>query len=223
MRSIVLTGPALEGFALQPGVIAPHVAVTIPSDDACARQSRIYSVRRFDPVALTMEINFVLHGGGLASGWAERARPGDRAGIAGPGGLALETVDRYVIAGDHTALPAIGRLLDVLPAGAGADVFVEVPDEAERQELPSRAGLSVTWLHRERGAPPVASRLPDAVMEATPAGGSGTVAVWTGAEQTVARRIRSHARQTLKLPSGRHSVVAYWKAGVTQGGFQCYD
>ncbi|CAO3426116.1 siderophore-interacting protein [Azospirillum doebereinerae] len=224
MRRIVFGGPALDGFTLKPDVLAPHIGLVVPSQDGSpAPPLRVYSVRRFDPAAGTLEVNFVLHGrAGVASSWAARAKPGERAGVTVPGGIPMKPATRYVVAGDLTALPAIARLLDGLPATASAEVFIEVPDAAEEQDLPSRAATSVTWFHRSPNSPPDASRLPDAVIAATPATTDG-VAVWAGTEHRAAQRIRSHVRQTLRLTAGACSVVAYWKAAVAQGGFQHYD
>ncbi|MCG5238648.1 siderophore-interacting protein [Azospirillum doebereinerae] len=228
MRRVVFGGPALDGFTLKPDVLAPHIGLIVPSQDGSpAPPLRVYSVRRFDPAAGTLELNFVLHGrAGVASSWAARARPGERAGITVSGGIPMRPAARYVVAGDLTAVPAIARLLDGLPAGASAEVFIEVPDAGEEQELPSRASTSITWFHRRPGTPPDASRLPDAVIAATssnsPARTDG-VAVWAGTEHRAAQRIRSHVRQTLRLPAESCSVVAYWKAAVAQGGFQHYD
>lgn len=221
MRRIVLGGPALEGFTLKPGVLAPHIGMVVPTADGGGSPLRIYSVRRFDPAACTLEVNFVLHGAGVASGWAARARPGERVGISVSGGIAMKPASRYVVAGDHAALPAIAHLLENLPADASAEVFVEVPGPAERQELASPAKTSITWFHRDRQSAPGPSPLPAAVMEAAPAEAPG-LAVWSGTEHGSAQRIRGHVRQTLRLTADSCSVVAYWKASVAQGGFEHY-
>ncbi|WP_255542705.1 siderophore-interacting protein [Azospirillum sp. INR13] len=221
MRRIVLGGPALEGFTLKPGVLAPHVGLMVPAGDGGGSPLRIYSVRRLDAAAGTLEVNFVLHGAGVASGWAARAKPGERVGISVSGGIAMKPAGRYVVAGDHAALPAIAHLLENLPADASAEVFVEVPGEGEEQELASPAATSVTWFHRDRHSTPGVSPLPEAVMAAATAGMQG-LAVWSGTEHGTARRIRGHVRQTLRLPADACSVVAYWKASVAQGGFEHY-
>lgn len=223
MRRIVLGGPALEGFTLKPGVLAPHIGLVVPAGDGSAgAPPRVYSVRRFDAAAGTLEVNFVLHGAGLASGWAARARPGERVGLSVSGGIAMKPASRYVVAGDHAALPAIAHLLENLAADASAEVFVEVPGPAERQELASPAATSITWFHRDRHATPDASPLAEAVMAAAPAGVREGLAVWSGTEHGTAQRIRGHVRQTLQLPPDACSVVAYWKASVAQGGFEHY-
>ena len=83
---------------------------------------RTYTPRRVDAAKGTLDVELVLHGAGPASEWAERATCGDRLALAGPGGrLALEIDDGpWVIAGDESALPAVGQLLEALPPGAQA-------------------------------------------------------------------------------------------------------
>ncbi|AWK88550.1 siderophore-interacting protein [Azospirillum thermophilum] len=223
-RSILFGGPELAGFTLKPDVLAPHVGLVVPSPYGSGMAPpRIYSVRRFDAAAPTLEVTIALHGGaGIASAWAARARPGDRVGISVAGGLPMKPASRYVVAGDHTAVGAIAHLLDRLPGTASAEVFIEVPDPAERQDLPSAAATAITWFHRDETSPPEASRLPEAVMAATAATPDG-LALWAGAEHHIATRIRTHVRRTLRLPREAHSVVAYWKASASQGSYRHYD
>ena len=89
---------------------------------------RTYTPRAYDAETNTLEVQFLLHGEGPASEWAQRATPGDRLAIGGPGGrFSLDpSVERWWIAGDESALPAIGTLLDSLPASAAAEVHLEV-------------------------------------------------------------------------------------------------
>src|SRR6202050_119200 len=49
---------------------------------------RTYTPRRFDPAAGTLEVQFLLHGDGPASAWAERAAGGDRLAPPRPRGRA---------------------------------------------------------------------------------------------------------------------------------------
>ena len=46
---------------------------------------RTLTPRRFDRTALELDLDIVLHGGGVAGGWATSAGPGDEAAISGPG------------------------------------------------------------------------------------------------------------------------------------------
>ncbi len=57
--------------------------------------------------------------------------------MTGPGGGDVPAADRLVLAGDETALPAIARILEGLPAEVHAVVRVEVQDETQEIALPS--------------------------------------------------------------------------------------
>ena len=85
--SVLVRGDALEGFRIE----APtsHVKVFLPADGQDAPVVRTYTPRRFDQASGTLEVQFVLHGDGAASEWAERATAGDQLAIGGPGGRFL--------------------------------------------------------------------------------------------------------------------------------------
>ncbi|WP_344343440.1 siderophore-interacting protein, partial [Kitasatospora putterlickiae] len=124
---------------------------------------RSLTLRRRRPGTALLEIDFVLHGDtGPASAWAARARPGDRLGMVGPSSLyasplsvtaAAAAADWVLLAGDESALPAIGTLLEALPEGTETVVFAEVADRAEEQPLPGPGGTAVRWLHRDGAVP----------------------------------------------------------------------
>ena len=63
------------------------------------------------------------------------AREGDLVGMTGPGGGDVPEADWYLLAGDETALPAIGRILARLPSLATAVVRIEVDNPLEEQLL----------------------------------------------------------------------------------------
>jgi NADPH-dependent ferric siderophore reductase len=140
LRRVTSTGDGLEHFAsLSPD---DHVKLLFPTDGddtpvlpttsghaAAGRRPtfpsdrgrpamRDYTVRGFDPTAGELMIDFVVHGAGPASSWAASAKPGDRLAKGGPRGsrVLAGTPDWCVLAGDETALPAIGRWLEQLTA-----------------------------------------------------------------------------------------------------------
>jgi len=120
---------------------------------------RTYTVRRIDPDARELDIDFVLHhDAGPAGAWAEAAAPGDSILVVGPDARSAEsaqgidfhpgTARRLLLAGDETAAPAICAVLEGLPSGMEVDAFIEVPtiDDA----LPVAAGTArVQWLARD--------------------------------------------------------------------------
>ncbi|MET0796790.1 MAG: siderophore-interacting protein [Rhodococcus sp. (in: high G+C Gram-positive bacteria)] len=152
MRRVTLTGTQLETFTNADGHVEPAFTSTGFDDDirllfaypgetdpvlpvmvdgsvtfAAGRRplARAYTVRRYDPRTRELEVDFVVHGSGVATAWARGAGPGDRMHIAGPSvsqGLP-EDCEHLLVVGDETALPAIARLLEGLPADArGAGV-----------------------------------------------------------------------------------------------------
>ena len=172
---------------------------------------RTYTPRRYDPVMDTLEIQFVLHGDGPPSKWAARARPGDRLAVAGPGGrFAFDpSATPWWIAGDESAIPAIGTLLDVLPVTSNAEVHVEVDGADDEIELTSASNLSVFWHHRRPGQEP-GSELSEVVFEAdmTP-----DTRVWAACEATAVRRIRRHLLEDRALRPEAIVTRGYWRFG----------
>ncbi|MEO6677959.1 MAG: siderophore-interacting protein, partial [Pseudomonas sp.] len=156
MRRITLGGPELAGF-VSLGT-DDHVKLLFPQNaaetaaletlvlgagktDQPMPQMRDYTPRRYDLDTLELDIDFVLHGDGPASTWAEQAKPGQFLHIGGPRGSMIvpDIFDSYLLIGDETALPAIARRLEGLAANRRARVVVEVENAAERQTLESAA------------------------------------------------------------------------------------
>jgi NADPH-dependent ferric siderophore reductase len=119
---------------------------------------RTYTVRRADPAARELDIDFVLHHEpGPAGRWAEAAAIGDELVIVGPdrrgpdsdGGIDWHpgTARRLLLAGDETAAPAICGILESLSTAHEADVFIEVPTADDI--LPVRSDVGIRWLPRE--------------------------------------------------------------------------
>lgn len=177
---------------------------------------RTYTVRRYDAAAATLAIDFVMHGDeGLASAWAARAEAGSTLGIAGGGGRAISAAPDYLICGDETALPAIGNILENLPADARGTAYLEIGDESARQDLIAPPGITVHWLSRE-GAPAGTTRLLSQAAAAHPLT-EGTFA-WAAAESAEVLAIRKDLR---KRGLARRSmlVIGYWRRGLTENGY----
>ncbi|MFH8252466.1 siderophore-interacting protein [Microbacterium sp. B2969] len=121
---------------------------------------RTYTVRRIEPEARELDVDFVTHHeAGPAGAWAEQAAPGQRLFIVGPdarsphsaGGLDWHpgTARRVVLAGDETAAPAITAILELLSADFDVDAFIEVPTAADALDVRLGADTRLTWLPRE--------------------------------------------------------------------------
>lgn len=171
-------------------------------------EGRDYTPRRFDQARQEVVIDFVLHGDGPASSWAETAKPGDTLGIGGPRGsfVVKGDFDFYLLAGDETALPAIGRRIEELPAGAKVIAFIEIADAAERQDFETQAALELHWLDRSTGA-----RLVDAVRNAALPSGEGYAFI--AGESGVSTAIREHLVTDRGFDPDRIKAAAYWRQG----------
>ncbi len=113
---------------------------------------RSYTIRAYHPQRNMIDIDFVLHGdAGSATRWAQSAKPGDTLGMVGPSASysrPLGRSDWLLLAGDETALPAIGTLIESLPQDARAVAYIEVIDAAEEQRFETRGEVTVHWVHR---------------------------------------------------------------------------
>jgi NADPH-dependent ferric siderophore reductase len=236
MVRVVVGGDALAG--LRAGEFTDHyvkvlfpppgVSYPEPFDVAAIRASmpreqwpvvRTYTIRRWLPEAREMWIDFVVHGdAGIAGPWAARARPGDPFRFNGPGGGYAPDPEAgwHLLAGDESALPAIGAALERLPAGARARVFVEVEDPAEEQKLETAADAEITWLHRD--GRPVGDALVAAVRAAEfPA---GRVHAFVHGEAGFVKDLRGHLRLDRGLTMDRLSISGYWRRGLNEDGWQ---
>lgn len=168
-----------------------------------------YTVRRFYPDQGQVDIDFVVHEGGMASDWAQNAAPGDVITLNNPRGLYTPPADMawQLLVTDATGLPALSRLLEQTPEHIQSRVFVEVARIEDELDLPYHANATVTWLHKSgNGVAP--SRMEDVVravpLPATPG------YVWVAGEQRVVRAIRKYVRKDLGLPPDRYELVGYW-------------
>ncbi|MDT7673431.1 MAG: hypothetical protein QOD82_1333 [Pseudonocardiales bacterium] len=191
---------------------------------------RSYTVRRFDAAAGELDVDFVLHGAhGPAAAWAAAAEPGDWVGVSDPGGRYRPdpTAQAHLVIGDESALPAIATVLEALSAGgvsAGVDsagvlsagvpveVFIEVADVAEEQQLPTGAGTRVHWLHRggRRPGQPLIEAVTAA--ELPPGVDPGRCQAWLSAEAGAVRDIRAHLLDERGLTRRMVYATGYWRA-----------
>jgi NADPH-dependent ferric siderophore reductase len=173
--------------------------------------ARTYTVRALDLAAGHLELDFVLHGTGVASTWARTCEVGDRIHIAGPKMSLLHPVgaDWLLIAGDETALPAIGRWLEELPASTIAEVYVEVGGAADEQEIESAGDVRLTWVHRGPARAGSTTALADAVTAG--AWHPGSPFAWVAGETLAIKPIRRWLREEKGLAPDRVEVTGYWR------------
>ena len=213
MHRITLASTALMDFPVRRP--AQWVKLFVPTPESEKPNGRAYTIRHFRESLCEMDIDFVLHGDGPCSTWAEAAKPGDVVQIAGPrSGFRLEPqVTHLLIGGDETALPAIGSILEALPAGLAVDAFIEIPENGDAQIIHSQADVQITWLPRNGRDVGSATDLAAALMMADlPEENSE---VWFAAETSVVRTVRRHFQVNRAIPRHRLTVSGYWKKGET--------
>ncbi len=97
---------------------------------------------------------------GPAARWATDVQEDDRCALWGPdarhggpyGGLEFKLPadgGNLLLAGDETAVPAIMRILEQLPADVTGEALMEVPQAADVLKETAPAGMRVTWLPRD--------------------------------------------------------------------------
>jgi NADPH-dependent ferric siderophore reductase len=174
---------SLSLFLPHPGQSEPAVPVELgdgwwqgwrelPDDVRAVMRSYTLRALRRDADGRTAEIDidFVLHGvepgaavaAGPASRWAARAGAGDKVLLIGPAIADNRAIrfrppadtDLVVIWADETAVPAASAILESLPAGTRARVWLEVPHAGDVQEPVTAADAEVTWLVRGACDPP---------------------------------------------------------------------
>ncbi|KQT60354.1 MULTISPECIES: siderophore-interacting protein [unclassified Aureimonas] len=182
-------------------------------EDALTR--RVYTIRSIDAARGELVVDIVVHPGDETPGsdFALGARPGDLVGITGPGGGEAPQGENLVLMGDDTALPAIARILEDLPAGTRATVIVEVDGPADEVNLVSKADLDIRFHHRQGAEPGTFGALPRALRDLDWQAIGPDPFVWAACEFQDFKAIRAHLRGELRMSRDRHLVVAYWRRG----------
>ena len=193
---------------------------------------RNYTIRAHRPETGEVDIDFVVHEGGVAAQWALEAKPGDLLGFNTPAGLyeAPEDLKWQLLVADQTGLPAALRLAETAPEGVRTRVVLEVPD-AEHEQPCTADNVEIRWIHGGNGHGQ--SRLDEVVVAAlqdlvTTDGEAGDLPggyVWVAGETKVLRSVRRHLRKELRLPANRYKVVGYWteRAEEWRERFQSLD
>ncbi|TDE19596.1 siderophore-interacting protein [Actinomadura sp. 6K520] len=229
MLRLTVGGPELADFHSYQA--DDHVKIVFPDADGTRRlpvptpdlsldwpqptpANRTYSIRRFDAETCEIDMDFVLHDGGLAAGWAVGARPGEEVAIAGPPGAKAfpHNYDHYVFAVDATALPAAARWLEESPPDVSVQLVIETADAADHAyPLADRDGAAVTWLVRDGGRSPLA----DVVRALDPP--AERTFLFAAGETGAIKPLRAWARD-FEGADGTKGMDAlftgYWKRGV---------
>ena len=226
MMRIVLVGDELDGFAIESA--ASSVRLLLPDDATGALEMptwtgnqfelaggerapiRTFTPRAFDADRLELTLDIVLHERGAATDWARRAEEGDEVAISGPG--RSETLDpaarSFLLAGDESAIPAIGQLLESIDPTCPIDVHIEIASPDARVDLPEHPLATIDWHDAVVGGSPG-----DAIIAVITGLDRLPDAVWVAGEAAAVQRLRTHLFD--ERGRSRTSVTArgYWKLG----------
>jgi NADPH-dependent ferric siderophore reductase len=190
---------------------------------------RTLTVRRVDPDAREIAIDVVVHGEhGAAGPWAATAEPGQPAYLMGPSGAYAPdpTADWHLLAGDETALPAIGAALEALPTNAVGQAFIEIGGPADEIPLNAPDGVEITWIYRGGRADLIGedragdfAPLIDAVKTAPWLPGQVHVFIH-GEAQAVMHNLRPYIRKDREVDAKWASISGYWRRGRTEETFR---
>ncbi|MDX2937460.1 siderophore-interacting protein [Streptomyces ipomoeae] len=227
---------SLSLFLPHPGQDAPVVPIGLGDGwwqgwrelpDGVRAVMRSYTLRdlRRDPDEI--DIDFVLHGvepeaavpAGPASRWASTAAPGDRVLLLGPAVADNRAIrfrppqdtDLVLIQGDDTALPAASAILESLPAGMPARVWLEVHHAEDIQDLVTDADAEITWLVRAQGAPAALDAIRDAHLPP-----HSLPYAWIAGESGRVKELRRHLVRERGIDKRRVTFVGYWREGLTE-------
>lgn len=208
MLRLTLTGDELHDFISA----APddHIKLFL-TDEAGEVAAREYTPRSYSNADLELVVDFALHDAGPATAWAVGAQPGDHIEIGGPrGSRQVSGVTRWLLIGDETALPAIGRRVEELGEGHSVTVIAAVPGPDDQQTFTTDAALATHWAHRPVSAAADPAPLL-ALLQAHPPGPE--TLVWIAAEASVTRVLREWLLDRPDFQRSWLQAKGYWTAG----------
>ncbi len=190
---------------------------------------RTYTVRRVDPEARQITVDFVVHGEhGVAGPWAAAAKAGDTIHLMGPGGAYSPdpAADWHLFAGDEAGLPAISAALEALPPTAVGKAFIEIAGPEDEVELTKPESVAINWIYRGGRADLVGD---DRAGDHAPLIEAVTTTPWLpgqvqvfihGEAQAVMHNLRPYIRKERGVDAKWASISGYWRRGRTEETFR---
>ena len=181
---------------------------------------RTYTIRKFNPYDLTLEIDFVLHGelgkhSGPASTWAAHTKPGETMQMFGPGKVKAASLeaDWFLFAGDMTALPAISCQLEKLPENATGYAVIEINSDQDQQLLQKPEGIDILWVINPH--PDIDNTVLSDAVKTLP-WLTGTPSIWGACEFSNMRLLRAYFKKDKQVPRNQLYISSYWKSGQSE-------
>lgn len=181
---------------------------------------RTYTHAGIDLLKNEMYMEFVAHGDeGPASNYAIHAD------IGAPLGVAMKIknmslapkVNFYYIIGDPTALPVIKAMLESLNLDVTGKVFLEVPNQKERQNINKPKGIEIYWIENIKTADDtiLADRVISNLENDQDLEKKSRFA-FVACEYANVRKLRNFFRKEKKWEREELSAYSYWKFGIAE-------
>ncbi len=223
MVRLRLGGPGMAGFP--DGFAGGYVKLRLGDGGGGAKPIvRTYTIRH--QTAEGIDLDFAVHGSdsetpGPAVDWALTALFGDTIVVGGPGPAKPlpPGMDRYLVAGDMTALPAISVNLEALDPEARGAAVIEIQHEDDRQELAVPSGFAVHWLVN-----PHPGSDPELLLRSLRELGweDGDTYGWVAAEFEAMKLLRDYLRTERGLGRDRLYASSYWKQGEDEDSHRVF-
>ncbi|WP_018333580.1 siderophore-interacting protein [Actinomycetospora chiangmaiensis] len=183
--------------------------LAMPDGERPAMRTYTLRRRRDHPGGVEIDVDLVLHGDGPGSTWARDAAPGDRIAFTGPYGIygPRPEHDAVLLVGDETAVPAMGAIVESLPAGTRAEVVAAVSSGAEVTSFTTAGRVEVSWVH---GGPTLLD-----VVTATDLPGERPY-VWLAGEAGTVKDLRRHLTRERGVDRRDIQFCGYWRRGRTE-------
>lgn len=204
---ITLRGEELRGFTSLG--FDDHVKFFAPG-----QEGRDFTPRSFDAHAGELKIDFFLHDHGPAAVWAAQAAAGQEVVVGGPRGssvISVEGIGLHLLIGDETALPAIERRLEELPASTRALAVVEI-ESGNELTLSSPADLQVVWVPRIDSQEDPGQQLIQALRALQFS--TDRCFAWAATETQAVRAIRRYLTQERGFEKQWVKAAGYWQRGA---------
>ncbi len=125
--------------------------------------------------------------------------------------MLLQTTQRYLLIGDETALPAIGRRVEDLRSRVPVITVIQIDSDAERQSFVTQSHLTQHWITRSTGMAGAHTALQEALARINLPRGEGYV--WIAGERETAIALRKHMIDVRRHPKAWLKAAAYWTLG----------
>lgn len=220
-QRVTVGGPDLDGFT-SPG-FDDHIKLFFPddpqafelpqaTDEGIVWKSEVRPPSRdytplYNAERHELDIDFFIHNGGIASRWAQQARPGDKLFTGGPRGSLIvpEHYGWQLYVCDETGMPALRRRLEALQASGFSGqltAIVSVQDIASKAYLAHLSGFTIEWVTGSSEAA-IASRLASLKVP------EQDYFLWLTGEGKVIKRLSARF-ETPEIAPQLLRAVAYW-------------